>query len=275
MPPRSPTTRPHPLLSVLDALLPQTCIACDTPIPTDLSSEGGPLCQPCQLALTTGRQQTYCPHCARTMPTTAIHEKRCARCRTEHFWNVAGVARVGAYSEPALRRPIINLKFTGSERTAAWLGDLLATAIRSQPWGDDIEALVPVPMHLLRRVQRPSNHALDLARATSRQLGVPVQRAAIRRVKYAASQTRAASRTQRFANVKNCFGPARRPNIAGKTVCIVDNLLVTGATICEVSKVLRRAGAKKIYAAVIARANPPRDPEAQGIVESEQFEEEV
>jgi predicted amidophosphoribosyltransferase len=42
-------------------------------------------------------------------------------------------------------------------------------------------------------------------------------------------------------------------NVQGMTVCIVDNLLVTGATVCEVSKVLRKAGAKKIYAAVAAR----------------------
>ena len=241
------------LLSGLDTLLPQTCVACDTPI----ASDHGPLCGACEAALTAIRTQTYCPRCARTMPAPAIHERQCARCRTEQFWNVAAIARVGPYHAHILRRPIIGLKFSGAERTAAWLGNVLADAVRAQPWCAALEALVPVPMHLLRRVQRPSNHALDLARSAGKNLRLPIQRAAIRRVKYSASQTRTSSQAQRFANVKDCFGPARRPNIAGKTVCIVDNLLVTGATICEVSKVLRRAGAKRIYAAVIARATPP------------------
>ena len=41
--------------------------------------------------------------------------------------------------------------------------------------------------------------------------------------------------------------------LAGKCVCIVDNLVATGATVCEVSKALRRAGARRVYAAVIGR----------------------
>ncbi|RMF74670.1 MAG: hypothetical protein D6744_14295, partial [Planctomycetota bacterium] len=61
------------------------------------------------------------------------------------------------------------------------------------------------------------------------------------------------SRTARFENVRGCFAPTRRPAVAGARVCIVDNLLVTGATIHEVAKVLRAAGARRIYAAVAAR----------------------
>jgi predicted amidophosphoribosyltransferase len=95
----------------------------------------------------------------------------------------------------------------------------------------------------------------------SRHLEIPVRNAAVRRVKYSVSQTRTPSQAQRFKNVKDCFGPARRPQVAGKTVCIIDNLLVTGATIHEVSKVLRRAGAKRIHAAVLARSSLPGDPQ--------------
>ncbi len=41
---------------------------------------------------------------------------------------------------------------------------------------------------------------------------------------------------------------------------IVDNLVTSGATVCELSKVLRRAGAKRIYAAAIARTVLSGDP---------------
>jgi ComF family protein len=195
------------------------------------------------------------------MSPLAIHEKYCARCRTEHFWNVAGVARVGLYRDETLRRLLVGLKFTGSERQADYLGELLADALRETPWASKLEALVPVPMHRLRRWQRPGDHARLLAEAVSRRLKIPVRKAAVRRIKYSISQTRTLSRAARFQNVKDCFGPARRPKIAGQTVCIIDNLLVTGATIHEVSKVLRKAGAKRIYAAVVARSTLPGDPQ--------------
>jgi ComF family protein len=195
------------------------------------------------------------------MSPFSIHEKGCARCRTERFWNVTAVARVGEYREESLRRLLVGLKFTGGERQADYLGELLTDALGKKEWLGEIEALVPVPMHRLRRWQRPCDHAQVLAEAVSRRLRIPVRRAAVRRVKYSISQTRTASQAERFRNVKGCFGPTRRPKIAGKTVCIIDNLLVTGATIHEVSKVLRKAGAKRIFAAVVARSTLPGDPQ--------------
>jgi competence protein ComFC len=245
--------------SLLDALLPQTCVACERWIAADES----PLCPDCRAALEAARTIPYCPRCGRTMSLLSIHEKSCARCRTERFWNVAGLARVGAYREETLHRLLVGLKFTGSERQAGCLGRLLADGLRRHTWFGEVQALVPVPMHRLRRWQRPCDHARLLAEATSRQLGIPVRNAAVRRVKYSISQTRRGSRAERFRNVRGCFGPARRPGVAGKTVCIIDNLVVSGATIHEVSKVLRKAGARRIYAAVVARSTLPGDPQVQ------------
>jgi len=239
------------LRGLLDVALPQSCVVCDRIVP----STADPLCDTCRRAIDDLRRLPCCPRCARTMHPAAIHGHGCRGCRTERYWNVAGLVRVAPYEE-SLRRMLIRLKHSRDARPGDLLGRLLAEELRRR-WIDQVEALVPVPMHWLRRWQRPREHALALAQAVARELGVPVQRAAVRRVKYAQSQMRLSSREQRFENVRNCFGPARRPNVAGKTVCIIDNLVVTGATIHEVSKVLRRAGAKRIYAAVVARATPP------------------
>jgi ComF family protein len=259
MPPASAKSVRAALAPLLDALLPQTCVSCDTWI----AAYEPPTCPDCRAALEATIALPYCPFCGRTVSPLSIHEKNCARCRTERFWNVGGIARVGEYREEALRRMLVELKFTGGERQADYLGHLLADAMRKAPWVGEIDALVPVPMHRLRRWQRPCDHAQMLADAVSRRLKIPVRRAAVRRVKYSVSQTRTVSQAARFKNVQGCFGPSRRPKIAGQTVCIIDNLLVTGATIHEVSKVLRKAGARRIYAAVVARASLPGDPQAQ------------
>ena len=240
---------------LLDTILPQTCCSCEAWIPAGY----GPLCPDCAAALATTAALPYCPFCARTMAPPSIYDRECARCRSESFWNVRSIVRVGEYSEPALRRLLLGLKFVGHERQADLLGRLLADALRAAPWFGEIEALVPVPMHSLRRIQRPCDHAEALAEAAAHRLNIPVRRAAVRRVKYARSQICNSSRAERFRNVKDCFGPARRPDVAGRVVCLVDNLLVSGATIHEVSKVVRKLGAKTIYAAVAARSTLSTD----------------
>ena len=259
MPPAPANPVRTALAPLLDALLPQTCVSCDTWIAADEP----PACPACRGLLEATIALPCCPFCGRTVSPFSIHERNCARCRSEHFWNVRSIVRVGEYREEALRRMLLGLKFTGSERQADYLGYLLADALRKAPWVGEIDALVPVPMHRLRRWQRSCDHAQMLADAVSRRLKIPVRRAAVRRVKYSVSQTRTGSRAERFKNIKGCFAPSRRPKIAGQTVCIIDNLLVTGATIHEVSKVLRKAGARRIYAAVVARSSLAGDPQAQ------------
>jgi len=245
---------------VLDAAVPQTCAACGVWI-----SGRTPMCPGCESEVNEAFALPYCHRCGRTLAPLSIHEDNCARCRAEAFWNVAGVARVGLYT-PAIRALLVGLKYHGHERNTAYLAERLAAAIVAAGWSSELEALVPVPMHWLRRLQRPCDHAAMLAGELSRLLKLPVIRM-VRRVVNSRSQTGMPTKAARFENVKGCFALARRHwpawlrrNVEGKTVCIVDNLIMTGATVCEVSKVLRKAGARRIYAAAIARPAAPGDP---------------
>jgi len=236
-------------------------------------------CAACHAVLDGRRRLPYCRRCGRTLPAAAIHTDGCARCRTEAFWNVAAVARAGPYVG-GLRDLLLDLKYRGQERNAEYAGDLLADELRGCDWPGTLDALVPVPMHWLRRCQRPCDHARLLAEALSRRLNVPVVRL-LRRARHAPSQTRQHGKVARFENVRGCFAtrgwwrerlPAwLRPwlgwwpaaDLRGKTVCIVDNLIVAGATVHEVAKMLRKAGVRRVYAAVVARGPAPGDPPAE------------
>ena len=242
-----------------DVLLPQTCVVCGVRIPADQA----PTCRECQENLAAVRRVPYCRRCGRTAEPVTMDEKGCGWCRRERFWNVGGVARVGVY-EPPVRSLIVGLKYHGRERNAAYLGELMAAALREQPWLNELDALVPVPMHHLRRMQRRCDHTALLAAALAKQLGIPVLKGVLRE-KNTPSQTRITSRAQRFANVKGCFAARRPQRVRDKTVCIVDNLIATGATVHEVSKVLRKAGAKRIYATVVARSVIPSDVQAEAL----------
>ncbi len=253
------------LHGLADAALPQTCVVCGEAV------AGGalPMCEACAQELSAIRRTPYCRRCGRTMRPESVHERGCARCRTEHIWNVAGLARVGAY-EPPLRAMGIGLKYKGRERNADYLGELLAAELNRLGWPAELDALVPVPMSRLRRWQRPCDHAEVLATAVARRLGLPVWRA-VMRVRHTPSQTGVTSRAARFANVAGCFAVRRGARLEGRRVCIVDNLLATGATICEVAKVLRRAGAREIRAAVVSRTVLAGDAQADSEAIEEAF----
>lgn len=238
--------------ALFETVLPQTCATCGA---ASLGS-AGVQCEACRFALARLMRLSSCPRCGRFRPSASIHPEHCAGCRSEAFWNVAAVACAAPYVDP-VQRAVKRLKFGGDARCAGLLGAWAAEAIAAQRWKDKIDVLVPVPMHYFRRLQRPCDHALELAKEMSLRLRIPVQRAAVRRVKYAPSQTRAISRHGRFEQVKGCFEAARRAKVRGRTVCIVDNIVVSGATIHEVSRVLRAAGAKRIYCAAAARAVLP------------------
>jgi ComF family protein len=241
------------LESTLDIVLPNACAACRQPV----DGFGRSLCGPCAATICADRDRNYCGRCGRTLAALAIRERDCAGCGTERFWNVRRVVRVGTYSQP-LRRLLVGLKFYRGSRNANVAGKLLADELGRQIWIHEIDCLVPVPMHRLRRLQRPCDHARTLAEQVGRRLGIPVLRA-VRRPRYTPSQMRFPSRAARFENVAGCFKAVRRPRVEGRTVCIIDNLIVTGATVHEMSKVLRRAGAVRVYAAVVARSVPPGD----------------
>lgn len=250
----------------LDLVLPDTCQGCDAWI----ASERRGLCKPCRESLAQMARVPACPRCGRSMQPLSIHEKDCAGCRSEAFWNVAEIVRVGAYDGP-LRAMILRLKYRGQRRDADFLGRLLAERVAAAKWFSTLDALVPVPMHLLRRVQRPCNHAKVLADACVRHLrcrpgarpALAMRTAVVWRSRYSPSQTSRSSSAARFANIRNCFEPRPwwhwpgRARLDGLNVCIVDNLLVSAATVTEVSKVLRRLGARRIFAAVVSRTPPP------------------
>lgn len=59
----------------------------------------------------------------------------------------------------------------------------------------------------------------------------------------------------RRTNVRGMFALRRRASVDGRTVCLVDDVMVTGATLHENARILRKAGARAVYAAIVARAD--------------------
>jgi ComF family protein len=169
-------------------------------------------------------------------------------------------ARAVAYGsyEGGLRELIHLLKY-GSVRPAAnVLGRMLAeaTARLEADFRSDSVVMVPVPLFRARLRSREFNQAELIARAAMKfspapgrlRLGLGV----LERKRETQSQT-GLTRHQRRENVRGAFGVAQPDAVKGGEVLVVDDVYTTGATVSECARVLRRAGATKVWVATVAR----------------------
>lgn len=114
----------------------------------------------------------------------------------------------------------------------------------------DIDALVPVPLHRWRHALRGFNQSLELCSALSRRTGIPVVRG-VKRVRATKSQSGLTAQERR-RNLQGAFSLSDRVRFCN--LLLIDDVMTTGETCAEMSKMLLAAGAAKVQVLTIARA---------------------
>lgn len=145
-----------------------------------------------------------------------------------------------------LERAAHALKFAQHRNVAVPLGQKLAQGVLEQGW--PVDAIVPVPLHATRQLERGYNQARVLAEAIGRHLEKPVLDA-LERPKRTTRQARL-PKLERGQNVRDAFR-VQQP-VRGLEVLLVDDVYTSGATITEASLALIEAGAKRVRVAVIS-----------------------
>ena len=176
----------------------------------------------------------------------------CAACQEDRPPYQQAVA-YGAY-DGELRELVHLLKYDQVHPAASVLGGMLAKAITKLEISGPVFVL-PVPLHASKRRQRGFNQAELIARGGLKFLDdAHFQLAAnvLRRVKPTASQI-GLTRPQRQANVRGAFKVAHLNKVRACDVLLVDDVMTTGTTAAECARVLRRAGAKTVWVATVAR----------------------
>jgi ComF family protein len=211
------------------------------------------LCPKCWSELLTCTAGDYCPRCGRDASRYGLVGGACAACQNEdiHF---DGIARVGVYGD-ALQRMILAFKHDRSE-FAATLAPLAEAALQGSSFWHDVELFVPVPLHWTRWLRRGYNQSHLIARRL-RHPHARVSRDLVR-ARRTRAQPQAATPAARARNVAGAFLVRDRHDFDGKTVCLVDDIKTSGATLNECAKVLKEAGAARVYALVLAVAGQRR-----------------
>ena len=169
-------------------------------------------------------------------------------------------ARAAAYGsyETGMRSLIHLLKFGGVRPAAGVLGRMLAPAIAAvNPGaGQATVPVIPVPLHKNKLRQRGFNQSELIAQAALENLPVTRKLVLLNDVLVRRREKKSQiglTDHQRRENLRGAFGVIQADKIKGLEVLLVDDVYTTGTTASECARVLRRAGATKVWVATVAR----------------------
>ena len=221
--------------------LPQTCELCVAAAEDDL------VCRECESALPANR--VACPVCAIPMASPSI----CGACiaRSPAF---ASTLAPYVYAFP-VDRLIGRFKYGSRLALAEWCARAIVAAVRAHA-RERPDVIVAVPLARERQRERGHNHALEIARRVARELQVPLDARALTRVRGGPPQA-ALAWDARAKNVRGAF--ACTDAFEGTRVAVVDDVMTTGASLAEIARVLRRAGATHVENWIVARTPSPAD----------------
>lgn len=235
---------------ILDLLFPKKCVGC--------KKTGTYFCTECISNIT--QTDLVCPKCEKAAVGGQTHPICKRRYGLDGLWSL------GIYQNP-LRLAIQKLKYKGIEELSETMVNILIEYfVRYQPFLlDEIKkskgggwAVVPVPLYWWRENKRGFNQSGLVGKLLAEKLGLQYMEA-IKKVKHTKSQVKLKG-YDRQRNIRNAFSinpnylPAgRQGQLHATNYILIDDVWTTGSTLRECCYVLKRSGAKKVWALTLAR----------------------
>ena len=231
-----------------ELIYPPICSACNCKI----INTDDTLCPECWQQLRQAILISACPTCGKSTSQYEVFNGKCHNCQ-ETSSEIEFIIRVGSY-QGALKKLILDLKYHQQNRLDYFLGSLAADAALSRAEIRDIDYLVPIPLHWRRRFTRGYNQSEILAQQISKKLAkanikIPVSCDLVR-TRNTKPQTILPT-GKRKNNLIGAFAVRPDAPYVDKSICMVDDVTTTGATLNTAAKELKRFGVKSVSAIVI------------------------
>ncbi len=216
---------------LLDIFFPKVCVEC--------GKEGSDICDECFLKIDIRKNQ-QCPHCKREN----ANGKFCSNhCQKDYLFDQLIVC--ADYSQ--IKNLIIKFKYKFSKDLIKIFTKLLKNELKNCTSGAHV---VPAPIHKKNFKKRGFNQSLLLAKAIT-QILPNTKLIDCLSEKESRSQQAHLDRSHRLNNLKNSITITPHPQL--KNILLIDDIVTTGSTLNECSRVLKNAGAKHVTAIVLAR----------------------
>lgn len=227
----------------LALIYPDQCLLCETRV-----EERGGLCATCWRE-TPFLAGLVCDACGTPLPgseTGAVYCDDCLAVRRPWEKGRAALEYSGAG-----RRIVLALKHADRLDLVPAVSGWLQRS--GQPVLKPDTLLIPVPAHWTRLLRRRYNQAAELSRALAARTGLDhCPDALIRQVRTAPQE--GMSVTDRYRHLAEAFAHNPKRDVKGREICLVDDVMTSGATLSYASETLLDAGARRVCVLVLARA---------------------
>lgn len=211
----------------------------------DQGAPGRDLCPDCKDDLSFNRHG--CRVCAIPLPPAAPENTLCGSCghRQPNFEQCLAAL---VYDQEA-GQLVSGLKFRNQLGNARLLGNLLCNYLETRI-DEKPDFILPVPLHRSRLKTRGYNQALEIARPVGRRFGIPLRPKVCVRNRATEAQVDL-DKGDRGKNIRGAFS-VKKP-VTGCRIVLLDDVVTTGNTVSELTRVLRQAGAARVDVWAVAR----------------------
>jgi ComF family protein len=159
------------------------------------------------------------------------------------------------YQNGSLSRGLIHqFKYKENINIGKYLTSLFIKQIEKTIWIEEIDIIIPVPLHWARLFKRGYNQSEIIARQIGKYFNIPVRTNILKRKKYNPTQLYK-NKERRWENVKNIFLIKKIEEIKGKHILLIDDIITTGATMNACIKTMSQIENIKISVLCLAQRN--------------------
>ncbi len=213
------------LTSLADFILPRVCVVCERQlIPLEKH-----ICLECLADIPLTRFETRSRNPMADRLNAALPDEDVYSYATALFYYAEGTG----YDHITK-----SLKYGRNFGAGRFFASMLAKSIAQSALYSDVDAVIPVPLHPLRKWKRGYNQAETIACVLAAELGTPCEGKILRRTRYTGSQTQK-NGSERIANVKKAFRTTGTKIQEFRHILLVDDVMTTGATLSECHRTLR------------------------------------
>lgn len=205
-------------------------------------------------------QELICTQCHYNLPKTQQYLDQENRF-TQRFWGRVAIntgAAIFQFSQDSgVQRMLHNLKYKGRKDIGVRLGEEYGRKLKKMSHFQDVDYIIPVPLHPRKLRERGYNQSAAFAEGLSETMGKPFLMNGLRRIVYNKSLARSGvSRAERFQTIATAFQVKRIEKLRDAHVLLVDDVLTTGATLeaCAI-QLLENVTDIKVSMATIAMAD--------------------
>jgi len=196
-----------------------------------------------------------CLQCEQDLPKTNFHLQADNPIAKSLWGRIPVEAATASYyftKGSKVQQIIHHLKYKGNKELGEFVGKLYGLSLQESVF-NDIDIIIPVPLHPKKLKQRGFNQSTCFAKGLAKAMNKPFTEDAVTRTHYTETQTKK-SRWNRWLNVNDAFAITDQQMLNKKNILVVDDVITTGATMEALVSTLSQTLDARFYVASIAYA---------------------